>query len=227
MISAPLLLHLCHFLWVSGIVSQLPANLILAIASQSTLSILGLTETWICPEDSATPAVLSNNFPFSHLRNPSKTSKLQPSTSKSIWRSLTLQTSTSTPSFIRSQMAYHHKHQQIRQPAWLNLHMQLYHRQHLVKPLDISAHFFIIFNLNITTCVPPITLPVTLSKTYVPFTLPSFPCSVILSSLTHLFLISGCKYSKWHFMIHFNFIEQVRQSKRTPIEVQVERKNMI
>ncbi len=33
---------------------------------QSTLSILGLTETWIRPEDSATPAVLSNNFSFSH-----------------------------------------------------------------------------------------------------------------------------------------------------------------
>ncbi len=37
-----------------------------AIASQSTLSILGLTLTWIHPEDSATPAVLSINFPFSH-----------------------------------------------------------------------------------------------------------------------------------------------------------------
>ncbi len=33
---------------------------------QSTLSILGLTETWIRPEDSATPAALSNNFSFSH-----------------------------------------------------------------------------------------------------------------------------------------------------------------
>ncbi len=37
-----------------------------AIASQTALSILGLTETWICPEDSATPAALSNNFSFSH-----------------------------------------------------------------------------------------------------------------------------------------------------------------
>ncbi len=33
---------------------------------QSTLSILGLTETGICPEDSATPAALSNNLSFSH-----------------------------------------------------------------------------------------------------------------------------------------------------------------
>ncbi len=33
---------------------------------RSTLSILGLTETWFCPEDSATPAALSNNFSFSH-----------------------------------------------------------------------------------------------------------------------------------------------------------------
>ncbi len=27
---------------------------------------MGLTETWIRPEDSATPAALSNNFSFSH-----------------------------------------------------------------------------------------------------------------------------------------------------------------
>ncbi len=39
--------------------------------------------------------------------------------------------------------------------------MQLYHRQHLAKHLDISAHFFVIFNLHITTRVPPIPLPVT------------------------------------------------------------------
>ncbi len=38
------------------------ADLILAIASQTALNILGLTETWIRPEDSATPAALSNNF---------------------------------------------------------------------------------------------------------------------------------------------------------------------
>ncbi len=37
-----------------------------AFSLQSTLSILGLTETWIHPEDSATPAALSNNFSFSH-----------------------------------------------------------------------------------------------------------------------------------------------------------------
>ncbi len=42
------------------------ADLIPAIASQTALSIVGLTETWIRPEDSATPAALSNNFSFSH-----------------------------------------------------------------------------------------------------------------------------------------------------------------
>ncbi len=42
------------------------ADLIPAIASQTVLSILGLTETRIRPEDSATPAALSNNFSFSH-----------------------------------------------------------------------------------------------------------------------------------------------------------------
>ncbi len=38
------------------------ANLISAFSLQSTLSILGLTETWIRPEDFATLAALSNNF---------------------------------------------------------------------------------------------------------------------------------------------------------------------
>ncbi len=42
------------------------ADLIPAIASQTALSILCLTETWINSEDSATPAALSNNFSFSH-----------------------------------------------------------------------------------------------------------------------------------------------------------------
>ncbi len=42
------------------------ADLISAFSLLSTLSILGLTETWIRPEDSATPAALANNFSFSH-----------------------------------------------------------------------------------------------------------------------------------------------------------------
>ncbi len=42
------------------------ADFISAFSLQSTLSIFGLTETWIRPEDSATPAALSNNFSFSH-----------------------------------------------------------------------------------------------------------------------------------------------------------------
>ncbi len=42
------------------------ADFISTFSLQSTLSILGLTETWIRPEDSATPAALSNNFSFSH-----------------------------------------------------------------------------------------------------------------------------------------------------------------
>ncbi len=42
------------------------ADFISAFSLQSTLSILGLTETWIRPEASATPAALSHNFSFSH-----------------------------------------------------------------------------------------------------------------------------------------------------------------
>ncbi|XP_073668112.1 uncharacterized protein [Paramisgurnus dabryanus] len=42
------------------------ADFITAIASHSGLSVLALTETWIKPEDTATPAALSNNYTFSH-----------------------------------------------------------------------------------------------------------------------------------------------------------------
>ncbi len=42
------------------------ADFISAFSLQSTLRILGLTKTWIRPEDSATPAALSHNFSFSH-----------------------------------------------------------------------------------------------------------------------------------------------------------------
>ncbi len=42
------------------------ADFVSAFSLQSTLSILGLTETWIRPEDSATPAALSHNCSFSH-----------------------------------------------------------------------------------------------------------------------------------------------------------------
>ncbi|XP_073691345.1 uncharacterized protein [Garra rufa] len=42
------------------------ADFISAFSLQSGLSILGLTETWIRPDDSVTPAALSNKFSFSH-----------------------------------------------------------------------------------------------------------------------------------------------------------------
>ncbi|XP_056591954.1 uncharacterized protein LOC130411381 [Triplophysa dalaica] len=42
------------------------ADFITAIAKHSGLSLLALTETWIKPEDTATPAALSNNYTFSH-----------------------------------------------------------------------------------------------------------------------------------------------------------------
>jgi len=58
--------HLSLFLWVYGIVAVNKADFIQANASHSTLNILGSTETWIRPEDSATPAALSNNFSLSH-----------------------------------------------------------------------------------------------------------------------------------------------------------------
>ncbi len=42
------------------------ADFISAFSLQSTVSILGLAETWIRPEDSATPDALSNYLSFSH-----------------------------------------------------------------------------------------------------------------------------------------------------------------
>lgn len=42
------------------------ADFITSISSHSGLKLLALTETWIRPEDTATPAALSTNFTFSH-----------------------------------------------------------------------------------------------------------------------------------------------------------------
>ncbi|XP_067234081.1 uncharacterized protein, partial [Chanodichthys erythropterus] len=42
------------------------AEFITAIATYSDLHLIALTETWIKPEDTATPAALSSNFTFSH-----------------------------------------------------------------------------------------------------------------------------------------------------------------
>ncbi len=42
------------------------ADFITSITSHSRLNLMALTETWIKPEDNATPAALSNNFSFSH-----------------------------------------------------------------------------------------------------------------------------------------------------------------
>ncbi len=42
------------------------ADFITSITSHSRLNLMALTETWIKPEDTATPAALSNHFSFSH-----------------------------------------------------------------------------------------------------------------------------------------------------------------
>ncbi len=42
------------------------ADFITPITSHSRLNLMALTETWIKPEDNATPAALTNNFSFSH-----------------------------------------------------------------------------------------------------------------------------------------------------------------
>ncbi len=42
------------------------ADFITSITSHLSLNLMALTETWIKPEDTATPAAVSNNFSFSH-----------------------------------------------------------------------------------------------------------------------------------------------------------------
>ncbi len=64
--SLHLLLHLFLSLWVFGIASQRSTKLTSFPSAFPTIHTqhLGLTETWIRPEDSATPAALSHNFSF-------------------------------------------------------------------------------------------------------------------------------------------------------------------
>ncbi len=79
----------------------------------------------------------------------------------------------------------------------------------LVEALNISDHFFIIFKLHFATCVPPTLLPVTFRRNLCsPFSLPSFLCSVLLSSLTYPFPISGCECSYGHFMLYLNLLSR-------------------
>ncbi len=75
----------------------------------------------------------------------------------------------------------------------------------LVQPLHISDHFFIKFTLHFATRVPPTPLPVTFRRNIRSLS-PSHLSSVasLLSSLTYPFLISGCEYSYWHFMLYLN-----------------------
>ncbi|KAL7851889.1 hypothetical protein SRHO_G00176740 [Serrasalmus rhombeus] len=47
------------------------ADFIASYANHLSLQLLALTETWIKPENTATPAALSNNYSFSHTSRPS------------------------------------------------------------------------------------------------------------------------------------------------------------
>ncbi|XP_052427732.1 uncharacterized protein LOC127969711 [Carassius gibelio] len=64
-ISAKTLLSFSIGLWnCQSAVNKV--DFITSIISHSKLNLMALTETWIKPEDTATPAALSNNFSFSH-----------------------------------------------------------------------------------------------------------------------------------------------------------------
>ncbi len=63
--SANTLLSFSIGLWIcQSAVNK--ADFITSFTSHSRLNLMALTETWIKPEDTATPAALSNNFSFSH-----------------------------------------------------------------------------------------------------------------------------------------------------------------
>ncbi len=79
----------------------------------------------------------------------------------------------------------------------------------LVQQLHISDHFFIKFTLHFATRVPTTILTgYFYTKPTLPFSLPSFLCSILLSSLTYPFLISGCECSNWHFMLYLNLLSR-------------------
>ncbi len=79
----------------------------------------------------------------------------------------------------------------------------------LVQQLHISDHFFIKFTLHFATWVPTTILTgYFYTKPTLPFSLPSFFCSILLSSLTYPFLISGCECSNWHFMLYLNHLSR-------------------
>ncbi len=75
----------------------------------------------------------------------------------------------------------------------------------LVQPLNISDHLFIKFTLHFATQVPPTPLPVTFRRNLRSL---SFLCSILLSSLTYTFLISGCECCYWYFMLYFNHLSR-------------------
>ncbi len=235
-----------------------------------------LTETWIRPEDSATPAALSNNFSFSHpprevgrgggtgllISNNCKYSTHSPLCNYNLFEShaitliapikpqivviyrppgqildtfleeldglLSSFMEDGTPILVFGDFNIH-----LDKPYATDFHSLLasfdvkrltttsthksgnrldliYTRDFtadkiLVQPLHISDHFFIKFTLHFATRVPPTPLPVTFRRNIRSLS-PSHLSSVasLLSSLTYPFLISGCEYSYWHFMLYLN-----------------------
>ncbi len=168
------------------------ADFISAFSLQSTLSILGLTETWICPEDSATPAALSHNFSFSHT--PRQVGRgggtgLEDGTPLLVFgdfnihldRSYSTDFHSLLASFDLKRLTTTSTHKSCNQ---LDL---IYTRNCttdniLVQPLHISDHFFITFTLHFATRVPPSPLRVTFRRNLRSLS-PSLLSSVVSSSL--------------------------------------------
>ncbi len=93
------------------------------------------------------------------------------------------------------------------QPVELNLHTQLCCRQHIGKT---PTHLWPLLHFILpTSCYTSSTSTSYLkTKPSFPFTLTSFLCSVLLSSLTYPFLSFGCERCNWHFVLHFNFLSR-------------------
>ncbi|CAM4587801.1 unnamed protein product [Leuciscus chuanchicus] len=167
-------------------------------------SILGLTETWIRPEDSATPAALSSNFSFSHSPRQSGRGQLG-----NFVDELDVLLSTfpedGTPLLVFGDFNIHHEKPHATDftslLASFDLKRLITTATHksgnqldlvyirnctteniLVTPLHVSDHFLITFSLQLSTPAPPPPPPVTFRRNLRSLS-PSHLSSAVSSSL--------------------------------------------
>ncbi|CAM4572394.1 unnamed protein product [Leuciscus chuanchicus] len=200
-----LLLYADDILWLASDPAKSVPALLDVIESFSKISgILGLTETWIRPEDSATPAALSSNFSFSHSPRQSGRGQLG-----NFVDELDVLLSTfpedGTPLLVFGDFNIHlekpHATDFTSLLASFDLKRLITTGTHksgnqldlvytrnctteniLVTPLHVSDHFLITFSLQLSTPAPPPPPPVTFRRNLRSLS-PSHLSSAVSSSL--------------------------------------------